>query len=188
MLWLLWFGLVFGYYGIFVWLPTLLVKAGYSLVNSFFYVLIITAAQIPGYFSAAYLVERIGRKPVIVAYLLLSALAAFFFGRSTSTEQILTWACLMSFFNLGAWGAVYAYTPELYPTHVRATGTGSAAAFGRLGGVLAPIIVGILLPSIGRYGVLTMNAMLFAFAAAAVSVLGVETRSGTLEELGDIAK
>ena len=29
----------------------------------------------------------------------------------------------MSFFNLGAWGIVYTYTPELYPTHARATGS-----------------------------------------------------------------
>jgi putative MFS transporter len=183
MLWLLWFGLVFGYYGIFVWLPTLLVKAGYSLVNSFLYVLIITAAQIPGYFSAAYLVELVGRKPVIVSYLLLSALAAFFFGQASSTVGILAWASLMSFFNLGAWGAVYTYTPELYPTRERATGAGAAAAFGRLGGVLAPITVGMLLPLIGTPRVLAVNAILLAVAAMAVSILGPETKGRTLEEL-----
>ena len=183
MLWILWFGLVFGYYGIFVWLPTLLVKAGYSLVNSFLYVLIITIAQIPGYFSAAYLIERVGRKKVIVIYLLLSALSALFFGRSSSTAGILFWASLMSFFNLGAWGAVYAYTPELYPTHVRTTGAGSATAFGRIGGVLAPIIVGVLLPSFGTGRVLALNAAALAVAALAVNILGVETKGRTLEEI-----
>lgn len=183
MLWILWFGLVFGYYGIFVWLPTLLVKAGYSMVNSFFYVLLITVAQIPGYFSAAYLVERIGRKPVIVIYLLLSALTAFLFGHASSTSAILSWASLMSFFNLGAWGAVYAYTPELYPTRARATGAGAATAFGRIGGVLAPIIVGVLLPSVGRGGVLALNAVLLAVASGAVAILGTETKGQVLEEL-----
>ena len=185
MLWILWFGLVFGYYGIFVWLPTLLVKAGYSMVNSFLYVLIITIAQIPGYFSAAYLVEhkRFGRKPVIVLYLLFSALTAFLFGQASSTATILLWASLMSFFNLGAWGAVYTYTPELYPTRVRTTGAGSAAACGRIGGVLAPTIVGILLPSIGRGGVLAMNAALLTIAAIAVGTLGVETKGRTLEDI-----
>ena len=185
MLWILWFGLVFGYYGIFVWLPTLLVKSGYSMVNSFGYVVIITLAQIPGYFSAAFLVERIGRKPVIVFYLLLSALAAFLFGQATGTPQILLWASLMSFFNLGAWGAVYTYTPELYPTHARATGAGSAAAFGRIGGIIAPYLVGMLLPSLGRGGVLTMNAALLAIAAGAVAFLGMETKGKTLEEISE---
>jgi putative MFS transporter len=182
MLWILWFGLVFGYYGIFVWLPTLLVRAGYSMVNSFLYIIIITLAQIPGYFSAAYLVERIGRKPVIVLYLLMSAVCAYLFGHATSTTMILTWASLMSFFNLGAWGAVYTYTPEQYPTRDRATGAGAAAAFGRIGGLIAPILVGVLLPSIGRSGVLTMNAALLIVAAGAVGILGVETKGKSLEE------
>ena len=183
MLWILWFGLVFGYYGIFVWLPTLLVKAGYSMVNSFFYVVIVTLAQIPGYFSAAVLIERTGRKPVIVFYLLLSALSAFLFGQATDTAQILLWASLMSFFNLGAWGAVYTYTPELYPTRARATGAGSAAAFGRIGGILAPYLVGMLLPSIGRAGVLAMNAALLGIAAGSVAFLGMETKGKTLEDI-----
>lgn len=50
MLWVLWFTIVFSYYGIFTWLPTLLAEGGRSLTKSFAYVLIITIAQIPGYF------------------------------------------------------------------------------------------------------------------------------------------
>ena len=111
MLWILWFGLVFGYYGIFVWLPTLLIQAGYSMVNSFLYVLIITISQIPGYFSAAYLIERIGRKPVIVLYLLLSAVTAYLFGQASSTTTILLWASLISFFNL-VLGGRCTHTPQ----------------------------------------------------------------------------
>ncbi len=182
MLWILWFGLVFGYYGVFVWLPSLLMKAGYSMVNSFFYVIIVTLAQIPGYFSAAYLTDRVGRKPVIVVFLVLSAISAFLFGRSTATPAILTWACLMSFFNLGAWGGVYTYSPEQYPTRIRTTGAGAAAAVGRIGGIIAPILVGILLPTIGQSGVLAINASLLVVAALAVAVLGTETRAETLEE------
>jgi len=182
MLWILLFGLVFGYYGIFVWLPSLLIKAGYSMVNSFGYVIIVTLAQIPGYFSAAYLTDKIGRKPVIVAYLLFSAACAFVFGQSTTTSSILIWASLMSFFNLGAWGGVYAYTPELYPTRIRTTGAGAAAAIGRVGGALAPILVGILLPSIGQSGVLALNAAMLTIAAISVAVLGEETRGVALEQ------
>ncbi len=183
MLWILWFCLVFGYYGIFIWLPSLLVKAGYSMVNSFLYVMLITLAQIPGYFSAAVLVDRLGRRPVISAYLAMSATCAFLFGQATTTPGILLWASLMSFFNLGAWGGVYTYTPELYPTHVRATGAGSAAAFGRFGGVLAPLTVGWLLPHIGQGGVLSLNALMLLLAATSIAVLGKETRGKTLEEI-----
>lgn len=183
MLWILWFSLVFGYYGIFVWLPTLLVQAGFSVVTSFGYVVLITLAQVPGYFSAAALVDRFGRRPVVVGYLLLSALAAWFYGRATSVAGVLFFGSWMSFFNLGAWGAVYAYTPELYPTSLRATGAGVAAAFGRLGGILAPTMVGWLLPVIKVSGVFGLNAAMFVLAAVAVVLLGPETKHKVLEEI-----
>lgn len=152
------------------------------MVNSFMYVIIITLAQIPGYFSAAYCVERFGRRPTISMFLVASAILAYAFGQSITTATILISASFMSFFNLGAWGAVYTYTPELYPTFARATGAGAAAAFGRIGGILAPIIVGHLLQSIGRSGVMTLNAAMFAIGAATVSVLGKETKGAVLEE------
>ena len=46
MLWLIWFGIVFSYYGIFTWLPSLLVKQGYDIVKSFEYVLFMILAGI----------------------------------------------------------------------------------------------------------------------------------------------
>ncbi|HBS58895.1 MAG TPA: MFS transporter, partial [Firmicutes bacterium] len=60
-LWVLWFCIVFSYYGIFSWLPSLLHDSGRELAKTFEYVLIMTLAQLPGYFSAAYFVEKIGR-------------------------------------------------------------------------------------------------------------------------------
>jgi len=51
---------------------------------------------------------------------------------SNEVMQLLIWGSLLSFFNLGAWGALYAYTPENYPVLIRATGSGAAAVFGRI--------------------------------------------------------
>ncbi|MEN6411427.1 MAG: MFS transporter, partial [Veillonellales bacterium] len=139
-LWILWFGLVFSYYGIFLWLPTLLVKAGHSMVQSFEFVLWMTVAQIPGYFTAAALVDKIGRKPTLSAFLILCAGTAYMFGNAGTWTEILLWGCLMSFFNLGAWGLMYTDTPEMYPTEARGSGTGWAGACGRIGGMLAPMV------------------------------------------------
>ncbi|WP_054956929.1 MFS transporter [Paenibacillus dakarensis] len=144
MLWLLWFTVVFSYYGMFLWLPTVMVDKGFSLVRSFQYVLIMTLAQLPGYFTAAYFIEKWGRKFVLVVYLICTALSAIWFGYADSIGELLAAGISLSFFNLGAWGGLYAYSPELYPTRVRSTGVGLATSFGRIGGVIAPLLVGVL--------------------------------------------
>jgi MFS transporter, putative metabolite:H+ symporter len=184
MLWLIWFGIVFSYYGIFAWLPSLL-RATYPLVTTFEYTLIITLAQIPGYFSAAFLVDRLGRKATLALYLLLCAVGAFFFRHAGSPVEILVWGCVISFFNLGAWGVLYTYTPELYPTRIRSSGAGSATAFGRIGGIVGPYIVGLLLPSWGA-GVGTIFAMfaaIFLVVSAIVVIMGEETKGSSLERI-----
>jgi putative MFS transporter len=184
MLWLIWFGIVFSYYGIFAWLPSLL-RATYPLVTTFEYTLIITLAQIPGYFSAAFFVERIGRKATLAAYLLLCAVGAYFFRRAGSPAEILVWGCIISFFNLGAWGVLYTYTPELYPTRIRSSGAGSATAFGRIGGIVGPFIVGLLLPrwGAGVSTIFTMFAAIFLVVSLIVVIMGEETRGASLERI-----
>ena len=72
-----------------------------------------TLVQLLGYFTAAWLIERMGRKFVLVSYLLGTAASAWAFGQAGSQAALLTAGALLSFFNLGAWGALYAYTPSL---------------------------------------------------------------------------
>lgn len=177
MLWILWFTVVFSYYGMFLWLPSVMVLKGYSLVRSFEYTLIMTLAQLPGYFTAAYFIEKFGRKFVLVVYLAFTAVSAIWFGYASSQGMLIAAGICLSFFNLGAWGGMYAYTPELYPTAVRSTGVGLAASFGRIGGIIAPLLVGVL---VGReVGISAIFAMFFVtilIGAAAVLFLGKETK------------
>jgi putative MFS transporter len=184
MLWVMWFGMSFGYYGIFTWLPTLLVEAGLTAVRSFFYTMVILLASIPGAVSAAFLVERVGRKWTLAGYLLVSAVGALLYGRATSEAEVLLWGSTMAFFNLGAWGIAYAYAAELYPTHARGTGSGAASAFGRIGAILAPTITGLTLSALQVPGVFVLNGGMFGLAALAVTIWGTETKGRTLEELG----
>lgn len=193
MLWVLWFGMVFSYYGIFTWLPQILVtSAGYGLVKSFQFVLLITLAQIPGYFSAAYLVEKWGRKPTLVIYLLGSAVGALAFGlrglgAEASGAELILWGSLVSFFNLGAWGVLYGYTPELYPTGVRGSGAGWAAGVGRIGGIVGPYLVGVMLGAqgFGASSVFVMFAAVLLVIALDVLFLGEETKGRALEEISE---
>ena len=183
MLWILWFGIVFTYYGIFLYVPSLLTARGLSEVRSnefFFYT---TLAQVPGYFSAAWLVERWGRKPTLVTYLLGTAASAVIFGTSETGTIAFVALALLSFFNLGAWGVVYAYSPELYPTAVRATGAGIAAAVGRLGGIIGPFLTPVLVPTLGQSGVFVMFMAVLLVTALAVWLLAEETKGRSLEEI-----
>ncbi|KAF0996762.1 MFS transporter [Geobacillus sp. TFV-3] len=181
MLWLLWFCVVFSYYGMFLWLPSVMVMKGFSLIKSFEYVLIMTLAQLPGYFSAAWLIERAGRKFVLVTYLLGTALSAYFFGTAESLVGLMVSGIFLSFFNLGAWGALYAYTPEQYPTSIRATGAGMAAAFGRTGGIFGPLLVGSLVgQGVSVTAIFTLFCLSVLVAALAVAVLGSETKQQEL--------
>lgn len=177
MLWILWFTVVFSYYGIFLWLPTVMVLKGFGLVKSFQYVLMMTLAQLPGYFTAAYLIERFGRKFVLVVYLLLTAASAIWFGMSQSAMSLICAGICLSFFNLGAWGAMYAYTPELYPTAVRSTGVGFAASFGRVGGVIGPYLVGMLVAGhIPMISIFIIFFIAIVIGALAVLIMGKETK------------
>lgn len=98
-------------------------------------------AQLPGYAAAAVLVERWGRRPTLAVFLLGAAVSAGLFAGAAGPIEVLTAGMLMSFCDLGAWGALYAITPELYPTRLRGTGAGWAAGVGRVAAILAPLTV-----------------------------------------------
>lgn len=183
MLWILWFCVVFSYYGMFLWLPNVMVGKGFNLIQTFEYVLIMTLAQLPGYFSVAWLIEKVGRKFVLIVYLFGTAASAFFFGNAESIGLLILYGALLSFFNLGAWGALYAYTPEQYPTIIRGSGSGMAASIGRLGGIFGPLAVGFFLTkgySIGD--IFALFCIVIIIGALAVLFLGTETKQTELEQ------
>ncbi|NAZ86093.1 MFS transporter, partial [Kineococcus indalonis] len=178
--WLVWFFVNFSYYGAFTWIPSLLFEDGFTLVRSLGFTLVITLGQLPGYAVSAWLVEAWGRRRTLSVFLVGSAAAALFYAAADSEPLILTAGVLLSFFNLGAWGALYALTPEVYPTAVRGRGAGSAAGFGRIASILAPLSVPPLLAAGGTGLVFVVFGVAFALAAAA-SWLLPETRGRALE-------
>jgi putative MFS transporter len=191
VLWVIWFGINFGYYGFVLWTPSLLVAKGFTLTKSFEFTLIMCLAQLPGYFSAAYLIEKIGRKKVLAIYFAGTALAAWLLGHAGNETQILLYGSLLYFFSLGAWGCVYAYTPEVYPTFFRGTGSGWAAAFGRIGAFSAPFIVPVIYnyfgTEIGYTNVFITLTLVFAAVAIVVAVFGKETMNKSLEEINPLS-
>lgn len=187
MVWLLWFFALLGFYGLTSWLGALLQQAGFAVTQSVFYTVLISLGGIPGFLCAAWLVERWGRKPTCIASLVGGGVMAFVYGQTAlhgaSIGLLIGTGLVMQFFLFAMWAALYTYTPELYGTGARATGSGFASAIGRVGSLIGPYVVGVVLPLFGQGGVFTLGALSFAVAALAVWVLGIETKDASLEAL-----
>jgi MFS transporter, putative metabolite:H+ symporter len=188
VVWTVWFVITFSYYGFFSWIPTLLVERGYTVTKSFEFSIIIYLAQIPGYFSAAWCNERLDRRRTIAIYLIGSAASAFLMSQVDSAVAIVVSGALLSFFLNGVYAGLYAYTPEVFPTWVRTTGTGLASAFGRIGSITAPAIIGFFAVALGFAGVFTMTTIVLLVGVVTVLVFGLHTAGRPLEELTETAQ
>lgn len=174
-----WFLVSLSYYGVFVWLPGKLATEGFGFVRGYGFLVILALAQLPGYALAAWGVETWGRQRTLRVFLVLSALGCLLFVTASTGAVVAGALMLMSFALLGTWGALYALTPEVYPTTLRATGMGTAGALARLGGLAAPSLMAALATR-------DFNAMIGLFAAllvlAAVLSFGIgrETRGASI--------
>lgn len=187
MIWSLWFLALLGFYGLTSWLSALLQQSGFAVTQSVYYTVLISLGGIPGFLVAAWLVERWGRKPTCVMTLLGGGVMAFCYGQSAvfggNQALLIGTGLAMQFFLFGMWAVLYTWTPELYPTSARATGSGFASAVGRIGSLLGPTLGGLLIPLAGQVGVFALGALCFGLAALVVALFGVETRGQTLEAL-----
>lgn len=168
------------YYGVFVYLPVRLGAEGFGFMRGQEFLIVLALVQLPGFALSAYGVERWGRRPTLVGFLLLSAAGCLSYSLGNATALVVGSTLLMSFALLGTWGALYAFTPEVYPTSLRASGMGTAGAVARFGGLLAPAVIA---PVMSAHFTLAL-AMLAAFlvlAAVAVLCVDVESRKRALD-------
>jgi MFS transporter, putative metabolite:H+ symporter len=185
IVWTLWFSAYFVSNGLNNWLPSLY-KTVYHLPlqESLRAASVTNVVQVIAVFACALFVDKIGRKrwatiAFIVAGLLLTTLWAV--GAKTPSSVI-----YLGSTAYGAMGTItvllYLYTPEIYPTRMRAIGTAFATAWLRLASAIAPAVVGFVLGAKG------INFVFILFAGVAVigAVLAlrmIETREKVLEEI-----
>lgn len=183
--WVLWFVLVFTYFGIFIWTPTLLAAAGYSVMRTFEFSLAFALVQFPAVILAVFCIDWLGRKWLVVPSLFICGVASYFFGSAGSFPEILFWGCLIAASNIIGWAVMLGYTAELFPTHIRGTGSGWASAFGRAGAIIVPAAMAFLMGtwSTGFQLVFIMFAIILIAGALLLAILGEETKGRTLEEI-----
>jgi putative MFS transporter len=178
---LIWIALNVSYYGLFLWLPFVLQAEKSFHIDVYLLLTLSALSQFPGYGAAIWLVERIGRKPTLATFLLLGGLSAYAFAVADSEGVYITALFFVGFFNLGAWGAVYPYTAELFPTRLRSSAFGLMEGVGKGAAIAGPYIFGNLKDATGSTTwSLTFVAIVMAVGGVVAGIFGRETRGEKL--------
>jgi putative MFS transporter len=177
-------------YGLLAWLPTIYrtvyhLPVGQTLQYSFI-------SYFVGLFGAlfgALLIDRFGRRLCYTvsfvgaaAPLLLLAWTAH--GVSVPpVETVVTLTSIALFFISILLASIFVYLPEIYPTRMRALGSGTASSWLRVGSIIGPIIVGAILGQAGFGGVFVFFGAMAVVGALVVILFAIETNGKVLEEI-----
>jgi MFS transporter, putative metabolite:H+ symporter len=192
VVWVIWFAAYFVNYGLSIWLPTVYRTVfQLPLDVSLRYGLITQAVGLLGTLICALTIDYVGRRLWFAVSFAAGtiALAALAMSPAPSAQQVLVSMTIAYLFistiNIG----VYLYTPELYPTRVRALGVGTATAWLRFASIIGPIVVGQMIgarltpaqiPDLPK--VFLAFAAVAAVAAVITALFAVETKGRVLEE------
>lgn len=184
--WMLWATCGFIQYGLSTWLPTVY-KTVYHAPLQLALNLAAGASVlgVVGSLVCALVVDKVGRKPVINVSFVLCAASLILAGvfHASSVYVVATFCALSMGFLACGFITAYVYTPELYPTSVRAMGCGLGGAWLKVSAIFAP---GIIASTIGTGNLSTAFfglAVVPLLAAVTVFFLGIETKGQVLEEL-----
>jgi putative MFS transporter len=185
VVWALWFCAFFVANGLNNWMPSLYNTVyRLDLRQSLRAASLTNVAQVLLLLACAFSIDRIGRRNWTAVCFVLSALLLGMLGLAglLSVPSVIILATL-SYGIIGSANAVlYLYTPEIYPTRIRAIGTGVATAWLRVASALGPVLVGVMVGQNGITSVFVMFAGV-SIAGALIATRMIETRKQRLEEI-----
>lgn len=187
MLLVVWIAQTLGFYGFMSWVPTLLVAHGFSLVHSLTWSFAMSIGAVPGALIAALVSDRMERKWAIALVAIVVAVCGLLYGLSFNAAGIIVFGFLVAMFIQTFAPLLYAYTPELFSTEVRNSGTGLTYGVGRLANVVGPLIVVALYNHLGYQSVFGYIALCWLVCAVVVALFGPRTRAKSLEVLSGVA-
>jgi benzoate transport len=169
------FAHVVSFYFIIKWVPKLVVDMGFAPKAAAGVLTWANVGGAAGVVLFGLIATRVALKPLTVATLVGSSAMVVWFGRGPPDLAALSsTVAIAGMFTNSAIGGYYLLFARVFPTHVRATGTGFAIGVGRGGAVLAPVIAGYMLQAgLGLQAVATMMAMGSLLSAAALLALKV---------------
>ncbi|WP_419224925.1 MFS transporter [Acinetobacter sp. A2] len=127
------------------WLPKLMMAAGYSLGNSLMFLMAMNIGAVIGTIGGGILADRFHLKPVIIGMFLLGAFSLVGLGFNSPQPVIYLLVAMAGASAIGSSILLYSFVAQYYPLTIRSTGIGCASAVGRVGAIVGPIIIGILL-------------------------------------------
>jgi putative MFS transporter len=186
VIWVCWFAAYFANYGLATWLPTVYQNVfKLPLGQALTYGLAAPMAGLATSLACALLIDTIGRRIWFAAAFAGAAvgfLALWWVGPTTAERVlVLTTLSYMCISTLSL--SLYLYTAELYPTRVRALGTGTATAWLRLASILGPQVVGFVIAGGGLGDVFLVFGLVVLFASVTVALFATETKARMLEEI-----
>jgi putative MFS transporter len=181
--WALFVTILLAYYICLMWMPKILVGAGFAEAKAFLTTAGMSLVGLLGVIVAALLVERVGRKPLLAVSSVTAILALVVASLHLSDPTWVTlWLLTYGFLIQVAIPVLYAYVSELYPTELRASGFGWASAASRVAAGFGPVIfVGAVWPAVGITGGFWVLGALIALALVLMFVWAPETRGAELE-------
>ncbi|MBT2188286.1 MFS transporter [Sphingobium nicotianae] len=189
-LWVLFISMLTLSYCLNSWLPIMLVQVGRDPALAAMSVSIFSFGGIVAALGVGLLIDRFGARPVLGSFLSLAAVLLFAIGQvlaTASTGLLLALLVTCGFFALGAYGGVNVVLAGFYAPPVRALGIGVAKSVGRVGTVLAPIMIGLALTAgVAETKVMSLFALPAALAALALMMIAapkhdMATGAGTAE-------
>ena len=183
---MLWFTAYVVANGTITWLPTLYRETfKLPLQTSLAYGLTTSLAGLAAAIVCALLIDKVGRKRWYVFAFLgatIPLIALSLLGATTAI-QILVLAGLAYAIVQTITFSLYLYSAELYPTRMRAIGTGLGSAWLRLGSSAGPIVVGSVIAGFGIQYVFAVFACVLLVGGAVTALFAIETKERVLEEL-----
>lgn len=144
MLWVAFFTGLFMVYSLSSWLTKLMAMSGYSLGSALNFVLVFNIGAVCGAIGGGWLGDRFNIKHVLVAFYATGAISLTLMGYTKTTELLFLLVFVVGASTLGTQLLAYAYAGEFYPGPIRSTGVGFASGIGRLGAIVAPVLIGAL--------------------------------------------
>ncbi|CAG9218502.1 Permeases of the major facilitator superfamily [Paraburkholderia sabiae] len=173
-------------YGLSTWLPTIY-RTVYHAPLQLALNLAVAASVLGvlGSLLCAMLVDKVGRKPIINWSFMLCALSLVLAGVFHDASVYVVAACCAFALGWLACGFItaYVYTPELYPTSIRAFGCGVGGAWLKLAAIFAPTLVSKTMIGGNLDVAFYLLAVVPFLAALVVQFLGIETKGKVLEQL-----